>query len=113
MPLIQNFSVPAGDDEVIEVDITGVNLEGASIEWCVYAQNNGVPVASPILIEKTSPSEIEIVESPASVLITLSGADTHGLTDGVYYHELTVVDALHSRSTVTTGLLTVTLTENP
>jgi hypothetical protein len=53
----QNFSVEAGDDIAITLDIdpdNGITLIGANIEWNVYEQEFGQPTADPAVITKSN-----------------------------------------------------------
>jgi hypothetical protein len=110
-PLIQNFSVAAGNAVPITFDVgpDGVNtLTDCTIVWKVYNQAFGEPNGDPI-ISKTSPSDgIEIVDPIYQVFeVDLVKADTLELL-GNYYHEATVIDALGNESTPTVGIMTVT-----
>lgn len=118
-PLIQNFPFPADSDGDVVLTITssapGDTLAGATVYWRVYAQEFGIvdPALSP-LIEKSSLSGggIAILPSPPmTVRITLTKMDVATMLRN-YYHELTVVAVDGTQYPPTTGIMTVTSTEN-
>lgn len=90
-----------------------IDLTGASVFWRAYTQKHGVvdKTIDP-LIEKAVGSGITIVPSPPSFVVALDREDTIDLSPDVYYHEVTVVNALHEYITVSWGLMTITETEN-
>lgn len=115
MPVIQNFSVPAGDDVPVTFVMdpgSGIDINTAEARWRAFQQENGVPLpaTSPIL-DKTSLSGggIELVPSPLGFIVTFAGADTVDMLRN-YYHEAEVTDAA-GHSTLTVGIMTVTQTE--
>ena len=116
MPIIQNFSVPAGDDVDLTFDIdddTAIVLSGATIFWNAYEQIQGVPDKTKPVINKSSVSGdgIEIPASPDDIfVVSLVEADTLELLRN-YYHEAKIVDANGNHTTVTIGVMTVTETE--
>jgi hypothetical protein len=117
--IYSNFSVPAGNDIEIKVDLTsdiqGDTLAGATLTWQVFTQDNGVPLASPLMIWKSNLSGaggINVLSSPLTFAINLEAGDTLGLL-GNYYHEGLMVDAGGLRTTLFVGLMTVTQTEQP
>lgn len=113
MSVIQNFSVPANDD--VEVGFTfdaGHEIEqnGSTATWAVYAQSGGVVDRSTRLLVKTTSDDITWPASPGDTFsVRINRADTADLL-GNYYHEVEVVDANDDHTTVTTGIMTVTLT---
>lgn len=128
--LIQNFSVPAGNDVQIALQVSPDTdldtLDGSIILWRAYAQAFGIPnfealsalpVPSPAfapLIEKsTDDGSIVILPSPPmSCQIMIAAADTRELLRNLY-HETTMMDASGNTSTLNAGIMTVTATLNP
>lgn len=115
MPVIQNISVPAGDD--IEVtfnldDDTAIDLNGAVIKWAVYDQTYGIPEGTPVLSKSTDGvDEIDVPGSPSDIFVVkLTGDDTKGMLQN-YYHEAYVEDVNGNKNTITTGVFTVTVTK--
>lgn len=115
MPIIQNFSVPAGDDVDINFDVDpddGASLIGATIYWRVYEQENGLPVAGvdPVL-EKVLDDGIQITDpATGQFVVTIDAADTTDMLRN-YYHEARIHDEDGNWVTVTIGILTITGTE--
>lgn len=113
MPVIQNISVPAGDDIEITFNIdddTVISLTSATIRWRVYEQSYGIPDGD-VVIDKSTPADIEIPGSPADVfVVSLSGEDTKGMLHN-YYHEAYVEDVNGNKNTITVGMFTVTPTK--
>lgn len=114
----QNFSVYAGNDVEITVDIDpddGITLLGAEIVWKVYEQAHGLPVAGvDAVIEKSNGSGGTItVEDPDTQVLTipLEPDDTLNLLRN-YYHEATVIDPDRGTITIANGIMTVLGTEN-
>jgi hypothetical protein len=114
MPIIQNFSVAAGDDLDINFVLdpnSGLDLTGADIYWNVYEQAYGIPDSStPPVIVKSTPADITIGSPADNFTVTLIETDTENLLRN-YYHEAHVVDVNGNTSTVTVGIMTVTQTE--
>lgn len=117
MPVIQNVSVPAGDDIEITFDLddnTVIDLDQAVIRWNVYETVYGIPVedTDPVISKSTeSGGGIDIPGSPADIFnVTLLGADTKGMLHN-YYHEAFVEDVNGQRSTITVGVFTVSPTK--
>lgn len=114
----QNFSVYAGNDVDVTIDIDpddAITLVGAVITWRAYAQSFGQPVpgVAPV-IEKTNESggTIEVTNPSTQTLkVPLLSADTVGLLRN-YYHECTVIDPDRGEFTVANGIMTVLGTEN-
>jgi hypothetical protein len=119
VPLLQDFSVAAGDSATITFDLTEVtgitDLADYMILWDAYIQSAGVPAASiAAVISKSSESGqgITILESPPlTCVLDLGGADTVNLI-GNYYHELSIFDQSNNKITPTNGIMTVLSTEN-
>jgi len=113
-----DISVPAGNDVEVKVDVTldfpqGDPFTGATLIWQVFTQDNGVPLSSPLMIEKTNLSGgggIAVQASPLTVVINLKSSDTADLL-GNYYHECLMIDMNGLRTTLFVGLMTVTQTE--
>lgn len=117
-PLIQNFTVPAGDLTPVDFDISpdaSNTLDNCVVYLSVYEQVYGLPVVDvPPVIEKTSLSggDIDVTDAGHQrFTVTFVGTDTVALL-GNYYHEVTIVDAADNKVTVTVGIMTVTQTEN-
>ena len=113
MPVIQNVSVPAGDDIDVTFTMdadTPVSLPEADIIWRVYDQQYGVAMGDP-LIEKKLASGITVPGSPLECfVVALAGSDTKGMLHN-YFHEAYVKDVNDNKITVTVGVFTVTPTK--
>lgn len=114
--LIQNFSVGAGNSQVINFDIgpdEGVSLADASIFWRVYEQANGITSDDPPVITKSTGGSGITVTDPTALKLTieLTRADTLDLLRN-YYHELMVENEDESFDVVACGIMTVTTTKN-
>lgn len=116
MPIIQNFSIPAGDSQTIEFDITSETIQqatlvGATVFWEVYEQVNGLPVpdVDPV-IRKTSLSGggIQILpdSQPLTFYVFVDPEDTDALARN-YYHEAKVYDSTGNPISITYGIMTV------
>ncbi len=115
MPIMQNFSLPAGDAADINFDVdpdAGQTLMGSMIYWEMFEQKHGVPVpgVDPVVrkvlddgLQITDPDELKFT-------VSLQRADTIGLLRN-YYHEAKVVDVDGNHVTVTQGVATITQTE--
>lgn len=116
---IQNFSLAIDNDEVVSVlvqsPLSDDTLDGSSVEWCAYAQASGIPSGEAVIVKTTgSPSGVAILTSPPMTFtIGFEAADTASLDPGNYYHEATVTDVSGNRTTVLSGILTLTETLNP
>jgi hypothetical protein len=112
----QNFSIPAGYNEVITFDVNPAvtdTLAGTTIYWRVYATafgipNFGAPPGTPPLIAKDSIGGIDIVgiDSPLSFTVQMYTADTLMLLRN-YYHEATIVAADGENLGGSWGIMTV------
>lgn len=110
----QNFSVPSGYDEVITFSVDPAitdTLMGCTVWWRAYPQKFSIPIDSPILIEKSSPADITLLDSPLSFYFTLATADTLDLV-GNYYHEATILNGVQEMIGTSFGIMTVTATIN-
>jgi hypothetical protein len=114
----QNFTVYAGNYTEVTVDIDpddGVTLVGATIEWKVYEQQFGQPVAGedPVVEKDNGVGGTITVTDPETqtLMIPLEYADTVNLLRN-YYHEATVTDEDGKPITVAHGIVTVLGTEN-
>lgn len=130
--LIQNFSVPAGNDITVTLQVDpalGLDSLDGTLYWRAYQQAIGVPdffptpwwalpqppespsplpsPPAPPLIEKSSDDGSVSSGSPLDVRIQLASADTAGLLHN-YYHETTLVDGRGNISTINCGIMTVT-----
>lgn len=115
MPKLQNFPVTRNNDEAISVvidsDVVGDTLVGATVEWAVYDMAYAVPIFSDQRIVKSSSNGgIGVPGSPdLFFIINMNAVDTRDLDLGNYYHEGWVVDEVGNRATVVYGALAVTL----
>jgi hypothetical protein len=114
----QNFSVSAGNDVEITLDIDpddGITLVGANIVWNVYEQKYGQPVAGvdAVIQKSNGVGGTIVVEDPDTqkLKIPLVPSDTIDLLRN-YYHEATVIDPDRGTITVAEGIMTVLGTEN-
>lgn len=117
-PLIQNFSLPAGDGFTVNFTVTSdddeATLAGAAILWQAFEQEHGVPkVDVDPVISKSVGDGIEVTGQPTDLTfkLTLGEDDTISLLRN-YYHEVTITYASGKRATPTVGIMTVTQTEN-
>lgn len=115
MPLIQNFSIPAGDSADLNFDIDpddGASLVGSTIYWRVFEQENGLPVAgADPLIEKYTDNGLQVTDPDLGTFtVSIDPDDTIDLLRN-YYHEARVKDEEGDWVTVTIGIMTVTGTE--
>lgn len=118
-PIIQNFSVPADNDHdvyiTINSNVAGDTLDDCTVYFNVYEQAFGAPVPDvPPIITKTSLSGggVTILPSPPlTVRVSFVKTETAALLRN-YCYEATVVDGVGNVDTVTTGIMTVTGTEN-
>lgn len=118
MTMIQNFSVPRGNDATINVDVTsdvaGETLHGADIEWKVYEQMHGVRTASvnPLIVKRLGAGITVPGSPPMLFVIGLDAIDTSNLLEN-FYHEAMVTDEGGNKITVLQGVMTVTEAEIP
>lgn len=115
MPIIQNFSIPAGDSADINFDVDpddGASLVGSIIYWRVFEQSHGVPVAGEDpLIEKYTDNGLQITDPDlGKFTVEIEPDDTIELLRN-YYHEARIKDVDDNWVTVTVGIMTVTPTE--
>lgn len=114
MLIQQNFSVAAGDDVEISLDIDPdvQSLVGTNITFRAHAQQMAVPLDDPVLV-KNLDNGLQITDPDYGlVLITFNSADTIDLPPSNYSYEITLYDGA-VRTTVTKGIMTVTQTSNP
>lgn len=116
LPLIQNFSVPAGNSISIDFELPPPDDQihaGFDVIFKVYAQQYGVPLFPlQVLITKSLlGGGITLGTPPISFTVTLVGADTITLLKN-YYHEESIVDPSGGTLTSAQGIMTVTPTEN-
>ena len=110
-PLIQHFSLSAGDAAEINFDVdpdSGVSLLGATPYWLAYEQDNGVPDidAGPVL-KKVLDNGLQITDPDLlQFQVILDFDDTKDLL-GNYYHEAFVIDADDRHVTTTVGIMTI------
>lgn len=113
-PLIQNFSVDAGDDTDINVDVdpdVGVTLLGSTVYWTVFAQKFSIPFGDPVLRKVSDHGLLVTDADQLKFTISLSATDTADLK-GNYYHETQIVDTTGNVVTVNQGIMTVKATVN-
>jgi hypothetical protein len=117
VPIIQNFSLPAGNGQAVTFTVEPIDGEipsGSTVRWRLFEQQDGVPIVGVApLIEKDSNSsgDIDILSSPPMTFVLyLYEDETVGLLRN-YYHEADIIDPLDSVVTVTCGIMTVTQTE--
>jgi hypothetical protein len=114
-PLIQNFSIPADDSAVLNVQVNpvaGVTLVGSTIFWRVFEQEFGIPIpnVSSVLVKSTDHG-IQIDDPDLLKFhITVDKPDTVGLLRN-YYHEARIEYPDNTGVTIMYGILTVGGTE--
>lgn len=113
----QNFTIPAGYNEVIIFDVNPAitdSFNGLTVWWRVYGQTLGIPTTTAI-IEKNSlqspAAGISTLDSPLSFAVQMMTEDTIDLLRN-YYHEASIVDATNQVIGGSFGIMTVTATEN-
>ncbi len=114
----QNFTVYAGNYTEISIDIDPddeVTLVGTVIEWKVYEQQFGQPVADvdPVIEKDNGVDGTITVTDPdtQTFMIPLTYDDTVELLRN-YYHEATITTETGKPITVAHGIMTVLGTEN-
>jgi len=114
-PLVQNFSINAGDPVRVNIDVnpdTGVSLiPGVQIFWTAFKQRFGVPVTTePPAIRKVLDAGIEIDDPDTLTFhVDLDAADSIDLL-GNYYHETVIQSVAGDKLTVNCGEVTVLFT---
>ena len=114
-PLIQNFSLPADDSAVLNVQVNpveGVTLVGSTIFWRVYEQQFGLPLpgVDPVIV-KTTDHGIEVDDPDLLKFhITVEKADTVNLLRN-FYHEARIEYLDGTGVTILYGVLTIGGTE--
>lgn len=105
MAIRQKFEVFSGNDVTLEVALTDEQTESPlvligtqELEWAVSRRGS-----SAILLQKSLDDGITIVDSiNGQISIAMSAADTEDL-QGVYYHELRIVNEASKRITLMYG----------
>ena len=114
MTIQQDFSIPSGDDVVLNFTVSDdqmSSLSGATVRWRAYHQKFTVPYGEPVISKQTGGNGITITNAANRLFdVSISESDTQNLT-GRYYHEAEVEDASGNKSTVTIGIMTITLTK--
>lgn len=117
-PVLQNFSIPAGDDVELDFTLTPANSgaeigPGAQIYFSAFEQTFGVVAEDiPPVIEKVLDHGIEITDPDTKKFsVTVAGETDTILLLGNYYYEAQVVDLSGKTVTATQGIMTVTQTE--
>jgi hypothetical protein len=112
MPAInQDFSVPAGDEATVTIDIgpdVAPGLTGQDVIFRAFALANGVPDRTAALIEKSvSGGGVVVTSEPSqTAAISFDRADTLALL-GNYFHEVSIQDVSDNYITVASGVMTV------
>ena len=110
MAVIQNISVPAGDDIEVTFDLdddTDIDLNGADIKWNVYEQMFGSPYGDPLISKSVELGNITVPGSPSDIFVVeIDGSDTKDLLHN-YYHEAYVEDVNGNKNTITVGIMTL------
>jgi len=111
LPEIHNFSVAAGDNAEISWDVTTgpIELTGATLQWDLYEQEQGLPVDTTPILTKTTDYGIE-AENDGEVTtfsIEFAEEETADLL-GNYYYEVALVTGDGKNLTAAVGILTVT-----
>ena len=114
IPLIQNFSLPAGDDTAVHFDVGpdgGISLLGSNIFWVAYEQKHGIVTNKTPIIKKVLDDGLQIDDPDLlQFTVALTEADTLNL-QGNYKHEaLVIIDG--NRITVANGIMCITETNN-
>jgi hypothetical protein len=106
-PVAQNFSMTAGDTQMIQVTITTtdgsvVDLTGMTVTWGLARSPRMTA-----LVTKGLGTGITVPNAPNGIAeIMLDPADTIDLV-GRYYHELEIIDRFGEVSTVMTGHISI------
>ncbi len=114
IPLIQNFSIPAGDGMAVHFDVGpdgAISLLGSNIMWVAYKQQHGMVTDTTPIIKKVLDDGLQI-DDPTLLqfTVTLTKDDTIDLL-GNYKHEaLVIIDS--RRITVACGIMCITETDN-
>jgi hypothetical protein len=89
----QNFSIPAGYNEIITFDVNPAitpSLEGTNIFWRVYSQWQGIPNRDDIILAKSTADDIVPMDSPnLAFTVQMHTADTIALLRN-FYHEASI-----------------------
>jgi hypothetical protein len=116
-PLIQNFTVPAGNDVDINVDIDpdgdGITLVGSHLFWRVYEIECGmiIPDTEPVLEKYSEDGGIIAIDSDLQKFrISILATDSASLLRN-YFHETTIVDPEDNITTLNQGIITFVGTE--
>jgi hypothetical protein len=114
----QNFSIPAGYNEIITFVVNPAitpSLVGTTIFWRVYEEAFGIASGVPILLKSTldsPPPDIVPSDSPGpQFTVQMRSADTMGLLRN-YVHEASIENALGEVIGGSWGIMCVTATLN-
>jgi hypothetical protein len=115
--LPQNFSIPAGFNEVLVFDVVETvttTLNGCTILWNAYPAALGIRIAGePAAIAKsTQLGTITPITSPLSFQVQLMTEDTLHLPPGNYYQESSIIDPTGQLIGGSFGIMTVTYSHN-
>ncbi len=114
IPLVQHFSIPAGDGISVHFDVGpdgAISLLGSDIYWVAYKQKHGIVTDPTPVIKKVLDFGLQI-DDPTLLQFTveIDKADTINLL-GNYKHEALVLIA-GRRITVANGIMCITETDN-
>jgi hypothetical protein len=110
----QNFSIPAGYNEVITFVVNPAvtpSLQNTVIWWRVYQEAIGIPTGPPILEKSSNDGSVVGLDSPLSFMVQMYSHDTIALLRN-YYHEATISNALGEVIGGSFGIMTVIETMN-
>ena len=110
----QNFSIPAGYNEVITFDIDPAvtpSLQDTTIWWRVYEESIAIPFGNPIIVKSSNDGSVIGLDSPLSFTVQMYSHDTITLLRN-YYHEATILNALGETIGGSFGIMTVIETMN-
>jgi len=109
-PLIQNFSVPAGDAMQVNFNVDpdgAISLLGSNIEWNVYKQQHGVITDQTPILTKTLDNGLQIDDPLTWTFhVTLLEADTIDLLGNYRHSGKVTIEG--SKITVVDGVMCVT-----
>jgi len=117
MKILQNFSIPQGDDYTIDMDIgpdSPESLVEAQLTFRMYKSDCGVPVGDPV-VTKNLDDGLQITDPDYQlILVTFTPEDTIDLDVGTnLIMECTVYDQNGKRVTVAQGVCSIVRTANP
>jgi hypothetical protein len=99
-----NFDLRIGNYRELEIiveknDGTAPNFTGFSAKWMLYRLHARNP-----FLTKTDPPDVVIEDiQTATVVVRIYKEDTVDLMEGLYYHELVMIDPMGNETTVSSG----------